>query len=335
MDELKPLGLGELIDRSVTLFRTHWRALFAIALPLNLIQFVVFLTYEIVGRLAFPAIRNPQKLTALMKTDPGAVALQAAIGYPSLALVVFLTVALVSVGHLRQAHYLAPHTLGGAPISLGASWLATRSQLGTMLGVLLLSLGWGALFCLLASVVPAGMLVGSAFLASAGSRVLGVGLGVAGAVLWGLALLVVGLWYLVRFFTSSAVVALDGLGVWKSFQRCRDFARGRVEPGAVGLVALRVTVLITIAWTAVTVVTLTGGAPSFVLKVVYGNLLSPSETNLDAVPLWAQVPADLLQYVVLAAVTPLLGVVQLLHYVDLRVRREGLDLLQRLAPKAP
>lgn len=329
MDELKPLGLGELIDRAVTLFRTHWRATFRIFLPLHLIQFVAYTAYEIAGRLAFPAVRNPQKMLALSRDDPGAAALQAALGYSSLTLLVLLTFGLAAVAAVWQAHYLAPHVLGGEPVTIGSAWQAAQRQAWRAIGAVLLSLLWFVGLGALLSVPSVGLVAGAAVVA-ADSRALAAILGIVAVAALTISWIGVFLWFVLRFFTSTAIVALEGLSAWQSLKRTRDFARGRVEPGVIGFIPVRVTVLLTIGWAAVSVVTMTGGAPSLLLKIIYGNLFNPLETNLDAVPLWAQVPADLLQYVVTAAVTPLLGVIQLMHYVDVRVRREGLDLVRRL-----
>ena len=66
--------------------------------------------------------------------------------------------------------------------------------------------------------------------------------------------------------------------------------------------------------------------PALVVQGVYGNIFDPTHATPDAVPQALLVPAELLQVLVQSLFSPLYIAFAALFYVDMRVRREGLDL---------
>jgi len=133
------------------------------------------------------------------------------------------------------------------------------------------------------------------------------------------------LWFLIRFVLASQVLAVEPLGAIASFKRTDALSSGRVGPGVMGLVKGRLTVLITILASILTLVSVVTGLPELVLRAVFGEL-SLFGTPTGVAPQALVVPAQLLQVVAGAVITPLYVVFQVVFYVDMRVRREGLDL---------
>ncbi len=95
-------------------------------------------------------------------------------------------------------------------------------------------------------------------------------------------------------------------------------------------VKVRATVLITVVAAIVTAVGVVAGLPTLFLQFTYGHLFDPARADPDAVPLSLLIPAELLQIFAQSAVGPLYVIFGVMFYLDLRVRREGLDLELKL-----
>ena len=59
MNPLRPLGLGELIDRSINFWRAHWKPLFQLLLAFQLVEGIVLAGAQGVGRAFFPLASDP------------------------------------------------------------------------------------------------------------------------------------------------------------------------------------------------------------------------------------------------------------------------------------
>lgn len=335
MDDLKPLGLGELIDRSVSTFRTHWRELFLIFLPLEVPQFVGMTGWQLLVQQRYPGVRNPKLLAEVLSGPPARIVEQLVLPWALFGAVMLVVLYANALATVWTAHYVGPRALGRGSPTRAEAGRATLRQAGTIASSLALSLGWLAVACVVVC-VPGAVLAGLGLLAKGdGPNLLTVILVLAALLLTSLGLLLTFLWYVVRFVAISPVLALEGPSAWKALWRSRDFVRGRLDAGFMGLAGARAATLLTLVLTAVSVVTFTAGIPTLIIQAVYGNLFSMGNATPEAIPPLLQVPAELFQYVVSAAVMPLYAVFETLYYVDVRVRREGLDLLQKLeAPAA-
>jgi hypothetical protein len=78
-------------------------------------------------------------------------------------------------------------------------------------------------------------------------------------------------------------------------------------------------------------VSLVSALPTLVLGLLYGANLTIGHTVDDVVPQLILVPVQLVQVVLGALVAPLFEALKVMFYVDMRVRREGLDLELKLA----
>lgn len=98
---------------------------------------------------------------------------------------------------------------------------------------------------------------------------------------------------------------------------------------------VRLTVLITVVGLILTVIYVVTGIPSAVLHASYGNILDPTHADQTAIPAGLLIPAELAQIVLSSLVAPVYAVFAVVFYVDMRVRREGLDLALGLGKTAP
>ena len=70
MIDLRPLTLKEGVDRSASLWRTHWKSLFKLYLGFQLGQFVLLKSWELLTMRFFPLVRNGPQLTEALKVEP-------------------------------------------------------------------------------------------------------------------------------------------------------------------------------------------------------------------------------------------------------------------------
>lgn len=316
------MELGEIVDRSATFWRANWKRLYALFFAFNLVQYALIKGVQAVsgrwgsyGDLLAAVRAMSQGQTAAQQQAPGATAalfgLMGAILFGTL----FVTTA--------AAHYVLPTFLGEPARVADGVRHATR-KLGTLLGLFFLALGW-ALLVMVLFMLP-GILMGVAA-GLAGS----VGFLIAGMVVMTFGLIGWGLWFFLRFALWGPIVASEDVGALAAFRRCDALTSGRVGPGLMGLVKMRLMILITVVAMMLLLLSLISGAPVLVLRAVYGNLLDPSAGDVPAVLL---VPAELFNLAVGAVMYPLYVAFQVIFYVDMRTRREGFDLELKLRKAA-
>lgn len=327
---LKPLSIGEIVDRSTSLWRSNWKALFQLLLGFQLLDYISIKSFELFIDRTLPA-RNLAQAFELMKGEPNDLLpklwpLSIAIGF------LVLLRALVSlVSGVAISAFVYPRVTGHGAPSIKESMQQALRKGPTTFGVFLLTCGWTTLVALLL-MVPALAAFGTAIYlatinsqrASGATAVLGVLLMLGG----GVVLLV---WYLIRFVLASQVIAAEQVSVTGWFRRSDQLSSGRLGPGIAGLVKGRLTVLVTIMLFITGVVMIVTGIPEFIIKAMFGELTGAAA---GTAPQALVVPAQLLQVVAGAAVTPLYMVFQVVFYVDMRVRREGLDLELATKPVA-
>ncbi|MEW5738275.1 MAG: hypothetical protein AB1938_05080 [Myxococcota bacterium] len=330
MSLLRPLRLGELIDRSAAFWREHWRPLFALAVGFQLVQFILLKVNEVISRRVFPVLTGD--VAALSKANP-VETLSQLVGALGLLVVVALAILLVSqVAGVATTHYVYPRLLQRAGPDLRSSVSLALGRLGTTLLAFLMSVGW-TLVVGVGFLLPGGALCagGVALQLSSGAQGVAAVMLILGAVLLGLGFIALVLWFLIRFLLTSQVVALEDGGPLHVFRRTDALSSGRVEGGVDGLVKVRLMILVTIIGALLLVVGVVSMIPTAVLGLIYGASLQPGQTASDVVPPAVLVPAELLQVILGALFAPLYVVFQVVFYVDMRVRREGLDLELKLA----
>jgi hypothetical protein len=237
---------------------------------------------------------------------------------------------------LVVCRYVVPAQLG-EPVPPAEGLRRGLKRLGAFTGAYALSLLWAVVATLLMS-LPGGLAV------VAGAAMLGLG-GTAGRVAGGI-VLVIGvilvmfgmlgglLWYLLRFSLLGPVFAMEDLSAMRAFRRSGELLSGRVEPGFFGRVRVRAIILVTVVSVILVAVSLVSGLPALIVQFSYGNPFDPVAMASNPVPQAILVPAELLQVVGQSVFNSMGLVFYALFYLDIRVRREGLDLESRLEARS-
>ncbi|MFP2957875.1 hypothetical protein ACLEPN_08600 [Myxococcus sp. 1LA] len=331
---LRPLAMGEMIDRAATFWRAHVKPLFLLSFGFTLVNYIATKGMLALNQRVAPLFYlGTAESRAQM--DPDVMLPQAAITvalWTALFLFLVWTYWLATVAASR---YVLTSQLG-EPVRPAEALRRGFSRLGTLTGVYLLSLGWSALVTL-ALMLPGLIIaiIGIVAGVTSGSNTLAAVLGVVGALLAGLGLVAAALWYMLRFLLVPPVLAMEDLGAWETFRRSGQLLSGRVEPGFMGRVMVRAMVLFTVVSLILISVQLVSGLPSWLVMLPYGN---PFEAGTMArTPQLLLVPVELLQTVAQSLFTPINFVFCALFYLDMRVRREALDLEHQLnaTPPAP
>jgi hypothetical protein len=136
------------------------------------------------------------------------------------------------------------------------------------------------------------------------------------------------LWYVLRFLLIAPVLAVEELSAVASIQRSGKLMSGKIGPGVMNGVKVRATVLITAMMLVVLVVTSLGAIPSMVLTFAYAK--DGIFGGSSAVPELFLIPAELFHVGVQSLFAPLYIALASIFYLDMRARREGLDLELKL-----
>lgn len=332
--ELRPLALGGLIDRSALFWRAHFVPLFALCLGFELVNYIftkgVALTIERTARL----LRQPtEQLELYFQDEP--MRLLEEIGSPVLALIALWLFLIWShwLATLVTSWYVVSVQFGQPTRPVDGLRRGLR-RLGSFTGAYLLSQLWGLGLGLLlvfpgSALLALGVLQGSSSTGS-GAAMLGVLLVVAGALLALLGALAAFLWYFLRFALLASVIAMEDLSAMGAFRRSGALISGRVGPGFLGHVKVRAMVLFTVVSGILIAVSLLFSLPGWIVRAAHGHLTSPAAAVAHPIPQLLLVPVELFQVLGQALFTPLALVFSAMFYLDMRMRREGLDLERRL-----
>ncbi len=325
--DLRPLGIGELIDRAAHGWRRHFGTLFKLYLAFQLVAFIGGKAFELSMAKWFPLVRGGLPMARAINDGRqselfGQYALFFAFGVPLLLFGSWLG---WLVGVAGSRYFIRKHL--GEQATLADGIARMRARLGTITGVFFLSVGWVTLALILSALPGAALAVVGILIdepvPSAILALLGVFLSFLGVI----AALVL---YVLRFLFTSQIVAMEDVGAREAVRRSKQLVSGRVGPGFLDRVKVRATLLLTIVTAILVVVSLTAGIPATIIHFIYMQPFDPANADPDAVPQLLLVPAQLLQTLAQAAFAPLFMVVSALFYVDMRVRREGLDLELKL-----
>ena len=337
LSELRPLAMGELIDRSARLWRAQLKPLFQIFLGFELLVYAAIKGYRVAIRIWFPLVEGGMRLADAIQNDSREVARQFILaglaGLP--VLVLYLIIAWLAA--IAGARFVLREYLG-EPSSPPECIRFVVGHLGRAMRVLLLCLLIG-LAMGFAFMAPGALLAILGTIGTAASSrtsavvlllLLGMLLAMGGAFLCFL-------WYLLRFLLIAPVVAAEELGAIQALKRSRELISGSIGPGVMNRVRIRAAVLLAVLGMVLIVVTSIGSVPAVVVTLAYTAPWDPARSDPTAVPQLLLVPAELFQIGVQALFSPLYVIFASLFYVDMRVRREGLDLqlkLDRTYPRA-
>jgi hypothetical protein len=320
---LKPLAMGELIDRSVSFWRAQVKPLFRLYVPFELAVYGVTKAANLIGDHSASFLSLRRMLESLQHPDdhplqPRQIA-ATALGLGTIALFDLWVGWWLQVAGTR---YCVEAVTGGEPTLADGLRIALRRTARTTLVFVLSVLQW-VVAGLLCSLPGAGLAILGYRAALDGSITGGSVALVGGALLIGLGLLVATLWYVLRFMVTAQVLAAEDVGALTALRRSNALVSGRIGAGFVDRVKIRATILLTAIIAIRLVVQLMASVPGMIIAVAFGK------NGVTELPQGLMVPAELISTLAEAAFGPLYLAFTAFFYLDMRVRREGLDLLLR------
>jgi hypothetical protein len=308
--QLAPLGAGDLIDRTVRLYRRHFGALVRASAPPVVISAVGTVLWSVSIR-SISATASEGRLAVYFLTA------LLGMGVHVLGLLAQL---IVMGGASRN---LVMHMLWAEPVTARLIYRSVRSRFRGLLGAALVVFFW-LLLSGAASLVAALAVLGlSSFIVA-----LTLGLMARGGAEWIVLLLFVLLWgatvvlMLYVFFLVAGRVAyvpqvlmVEGRGVLDAISRSAELARGNVRrlmgmflfTGFAGYSAVML-LLVPLGWFA------------------YLNGVNPFEMDATRVPAWYTIISEVIGQLAAILLAPVWMLGLSLLYVDERVRHEGYDI---------
>ncbi len=319
------------MDRAVGFWRSHWKPLFQLYLAFQLVGYALLKLLLWAMRTWFPLLQDGLALGNALKNDPTEVVRQSAVGVGTTVAVFTAYTWVIWFASIAGARYVVGECLNQKPSPSGSiryAFARVGPATRSLILMVFLSIAIALLFGILTT-----MAIGLvAYVLGRGS----VG-GNAGVLLTGLAtlagFLVLGLgllWYLLRFMLIAPVLAAEDLGALASIRRSGQLMSGRIGPGLMNGVKVRATVLITAMMLVVLVVTSLGSIPSVFLTLAYARRPEGIFAVSSAVPELFLIPAELFHVGVQSLFAPLYIALASIFYLDMRARREGLDLELKL-----
>ncbi|MCD0486259.1 hypothetical protein LO771_28720 [Streptacidiphilus sp. ASG 303] len=283
---LRPLGVGEILDGAVSTARRYWRTVLGISL-----------TLAVLSSASSVLVQWGTRSDTL---SPAADAAGTAVDYLVLLLAGQVATALLTV--------VVGRGILGRPVSLREAWADARPRLLPLLGLVLL---------LLLMVVAVGGVLLAPGIAAAASHadpaVLGVSLGL--GLLAATACIV---WLWIRFSLAAPALMLEKQGVFASLSRSARLVRGswwRIF----GITLLGLVV----SWVISTMILL----PFTVVGLFAGGIDAVLNPQADSgPPLLTLVMLGIGSAVATTLTLPFTSGINVLLYVDQRIRREALDI---------
>lgn len=322
MNPLRPLGLGELIDRAVNFWRAHWKPLFLLMLGFQLVEGTLIALTQGLARVLFPLARDPDALSHRpMEALPH---LLGTMGLFSVAILGALLVA--QVAGVATTHFSFTRLTNKGQPNQGDAFRHASARLGTTTLTFLLSMAWSFVVMTVLMLPSVGLGAGAAALGLNDQRGAALALGIVAGLAFLLSSVVLVLWFAIRFILVSQIIAIEPLGALATFRRADALSSGRIAQGLTGLVKVRLTILVTIVGLVLFIMSMLASFPTLIAGAIFGANFTPGHTLNDVVPLSVLLPLQLIQSVLGAMLAPLYVVFQTFFYTDMRVRREGLDL---------
>lgn len=298
--DLRPLTLGELLDRSFSLYRRHfWLFVGIMALPS-----LIALAFGVIVALFNPQPVNPESVAA-GDTQPAEIL--GAVVWFAAAMVGMVIVYFIAYAVALGATTVAVSELYlGRAITIRAAYAPLRGKVGR-LALLLALLGVRMVGGLFLGFLTMGIAVA---IGASGSPILA-----AFIMLGGMALAVaLWVWVILRYAVSVPAAVLEDETATAAIQRSIDLTRGSL--GRV-FVLLLFTMIITYAVLAI-----------FQGPFIVAAAMAGPETSAV---FWLNLLGTITGSIGGAFTAPLMIVAFAVLYYDLRVRREGLDLQLMMA----
>jgi glycerophosphoryl diester phosphodiesterase family protein len=317
--ELRPLSLGELLDRTFTLYRGNfWVFVGIMAIPAALGIPVTYLVLQFDARI----FANP---AAPVAPSPGLVFgfLGGYVGFLILLAIVYSIVAAAITYAVSEAYL-------GRRSSIGAAYRSVRGKVwrlfGVALNVILRLFGIGLLVSLVFGGIAAVVIIGmtAATAAAAAARTVGAVLVLVLVIAFYISALSAMIYLAMRYAVAIPALTLENLGVLASVRRSIQLTRGRRG---------HVFVALLLAW----IISIVG------MVIFYFPFYIPTMVMISrnhAVPTWLSMMSSVSAAVGSSITSPIFLIVLVLCYYDTRIRKEAFDLqfmmasLDRSAPAA-
>lgn len=319
---LRPMSLGEVIDRALQLFRANFSRLLVVMLAFQVPMYVLSKAFQIVIQKKAPVLARPGAFRGLLP-DAGQVAWFT--GAILVMVIGSLVIYQLAVAALTTA---AARAFLGEKIEAGRALREGLSRAPQLLATFFLLLTWSA-FLLTLSIIPgvglmaAGLLSDELRLPPALRATLIIG----GLVLALALLVIVGLYLLLRYALVSEVVVIEKLSLRRALQRSTRLMAGRVGKTAIDNCKIRASILYAVNFCISVSVLVVTSIPTLVVNGIYGvSPFDPERYDPAMVPLWASVPVEVLGVFAQSAVAPFGLLAVIVFYFDIRMKREGFDL---------
>ncbi|UNS97346.1 hypothetical protein MMF93_13175 [Streptomyces tubbatahanensis] len=298
---LRPLGVGEVLDGSVSTMRAHWRTVLGISLAVAVIT-------EVVAALVMGLwLNDTSELDALANNDnPSLDELNNALsGMLSSLAVVAVVGMLGSVIATAMLTVVVSRAVLGRSVTLGEAWRDSRPQLLRLLGLLIL-------IPLLVSVAMAICLLPGLLVSFTGVGSLAIVLlffGFLGGI-------VAAVWMWVRFCLAPPALMLEKQGLIAAMRRS-----GKLVSGS----WWRILGIQLLAFVLVTAISFVVSIPTTALTALVSG--GTALTDTAAATGWTSLIINGIGSVVASTISlPLNAGITALLYLDQRIRREALDL---------
>jgi hypothetical protein len=298
--DLRPLSLGELLDRSFGLYRRHFRTFVAIMLPPSILAMI----FGVAPHLMQGFVMNPNQRADAAALVPLMLLWVASMG---VVLIVYFAAYMFALGATTLA---VSELYLGRPATAWASLLAMRPRVGSLLMLMLLLLlrFAGAVF-----VVGIALTVVAGALAVISPVLSGLSVAV------GLVLTVVAMMFLMlRYSLAVPALVLEGITARQAVARSVSLIQGNL---------LRCLVLMVFAY----VIALATGAIFQGPFQAAAYMAGPETTTA----FWLTLAGVFTGSIAGAISGPLMIVAFALLYYDIRIREEGLDLQIMMAALDP
>ena len=294
--DLRPLSLGELLDRTFTVYRNHfWLFVGIMALP-EIIIVIATMGVQSFWRplMAPPGSASPAQTMAQMQQMFGAIFL----GFGVLFLITYVlyTIALGATTFAVSDVYL------GRPATIGTSYSKVTPRIGALLGLnFMIFLAMFAIYMLtavLAVIIVAVTARVSPVLSILGAFI-GFGVGIAAII-----------WLFLGFSVSAPALLLERSGIFQAMTRSLELVRR--TRGRVFVVLFLMTLM-----TYIVII---------VFQLPFWIITALITAKSQVVPMWITGLSSIVGGAGGALTTPLLMVALALFYYDVRVRKEAFDL---------
>jgi hypothetical protein len=298
--DLRPLSLGELLDRSFALYRRHFRTVVAIMVPPSVLAMIVGVVQHLMQQFITGADLRADAATVFPVVFAWAVSMVA-------GMLVYLVAYMFALGATTLA---VSELYLGRPATASASYRAMRPRIGSLLLLLLLLLVRFGGVILVAAVV---MAVVAGALAVISPVLSGLG------VVIGIVLTIVLMMFLtLRYSLAVPALVLEGVTASTAIARSVSLIQGNV---------LRCLVLMIFAY----MIALVTGA-IFQGPFQAAAYMAGPET---ATAFWLTLAGVFTGSIAGAISGPVMIVAFALLYYDIRIREEGLDLQLMMAALEP